>query len=183
MRISLSRLLVFAYGSNLCEDRLRSRVPSAQSLAVASLPGYVLRFDKRSTDGSAKANAAYTGRAEDVVWGVVYSFLPNEKRRLDRAEGLGAGYRQEEVEVADETGQAYHASCYVAESNAIDATLTPYTWYKRFVVEGAQQHRLPHRYVELIRAIDAVEDPDMDRDAMNREIVCGEDEAGRRHAR
>ncbi len=105
------------------------------------------------TDGSAKANAAYTGRAEDIVWGVVYEFLPHEKWQLDGAEGLGAGYGQEDVGVTDEAGRVYLAFCYVAESNAIDASLKVYTWYKRFVVEGAQQHRLPNQYVELVRAI------------------------------
>lgn len=41
----------FAYGSNLCRDRLLERVPNARYELAARLPEHVLRFQKRSTDG------------------------------------------------------------------------------------------------------------------------------------
>ena len=63
---------VFAYGSNMCTQRMRSRVPSAKPVTI----GYVCerRFvlHKRSDDGSAKADAAFTAVSTDRVWGVVY---------------------------------------------------------------------------------------------------------------
>ena len=59
----------FAYGSNMCEGRLKARVPSADLMAVVQLQAHALRWHKRSVDGSAKANALATGRDQDVVWG------------------------------------------------------------------------------------------------------------------
>ncbi len=48
---------VFAYGSNLCQRRMVARVPSARVVGVGRLSGHILRFHKRSTDGSAKATS------------------------------------------------------------------------------------------------------------------------------
>jgi gamma-glutamylcyclotransferase len=60
----------------------------------------------------------------------------------------------------------------VANENSIDNTLSPYSWYKRFVVEGARQHNLPADYIARIEAIRAIEDPDARRDTRNRVIQC-----------
>jgi hypothetical protein len=79
----------FAYGSNMCTAKLRDRVPSARPLFVAKLQEHILRFQKRSTDGSAKADAEFTGDSNDVVWGVVFEIDSDQKHALDRREGLG----------------------------------------------------------------------------------------------
>lgn len=42
--------------------------------------------------------------------------------------------------------------------------LKPYSWYLRFVVEGAKQHGLPEEYVATLEAVRAIEDPDKERD-------------------
>lgn len=49
-------VLYFAYGSNLCLPRLRSRVPSVALVGTAVLSGYELRWHKRSTDTSGKCD-------------------------------------------------------------------------------------------------------------------------------
>jgi gamma-glutamylcyclotransferase len=61
---------------------------------------------------------------------------------------------------------------YAAEGGHIDPTLRPYSWYKRFVVEGARQHALPRDYVARIEAVPAEKDRNRSRDAENRRIVC-----------
>ena len=70
--------------------------------------GYVeqrqLRFHKRSVDGSAKADAAFTAVPSDRVWGVVYRLSRDEKPELDKHEFLGIGYDQELVAVNIENG-------------------------------------------------------------------------------
>jgi gamma-glutamylcyclotransferase len=63
----------------MCRDRLFDRVPSARYEFVASLSGHALRFHKRSSDGSAKADAFFTGEEKDKVWGVVVD-VPDEDR-------------------------------------------------------------------------------------------------------
>ncbi|MEW5784045.1 MAG: gamma-glutamylcyclotransferase family protein [Bacillota bacterium] len=99
---------VFAYGSNLSRERLLKRVPSAKFLGCARLNGYLFRFHKRSIDGSGKANAFYTGRDSDYVWGAVFECSSEDIQALDRAEGLGSGYNEENATVAFEDGVAAH---------------------------------------------------------------------------
>jgi gamma-glutamylcyclotransferase (GGCT)/AIG2-like uncharacterized protein YtfP len=162
----------FAYGSNMCTGRLQRRVPSARCLRNARLPGYSFQFHKRSKDGSAKADAFETGNLSELVWGVVFDIDEREKSLLDRAEGLGAGYREKAVTVFDREGQRYELFLYVADSDSIDSTIRPYSWYKRFVVDGARQHALPDEYVNKIIAMQDVEDADRARDERNRSIKC-----------
>ena len=129
-------MLYFAYGSNMCTGRLRNRVPSAAFTCIAKLVGYSFRFHKRSSDGSAKGDALETGNQSDVVWGVVFNIEDREKPALDRAE---SGYREKMATVFDESKREHRVLLYVADANNIDATLRPYSWYKRFIVEGARQ--------------------------------------------
>lgn len=168
-------MLYFAYGSNMCTDRLRTpdRVPSAEFVQTAKLAGHVFRFHKRSKkDCSAKADACFTGNEEDVVWGAVFKIKPSEKPQLDVAEGLRRGYAETEVTAMGNDGKPYRAVMYFAESSHIQSDLLPYTWYKRFVVEGARVHKLPADYIARIESMPATEDPDRKRDANNRAIKC-----------
>jgi len=160
----------FAYGSNMYTKRLRSRVPSCRFCRVASLSGYTIKFHKRSTDDSGKCNAYRTDSATDELIGVVFEIADSEKPELDRAEGLGAGYHEETVTIAGTEGMV-DAYMYVADDNAIDDSLEPYTWYKDLVVAGAKEHRLPQRYIEELEAVPAKQDPDGKRERQNRALV------------
>lgn len=165
-------MLYFAYGSNMCTGRLRRRVPSAAAPVVARLSGYTLHFHKRSDDGSGKGNVVETGNGMDIVYGVLFRIDPRQKGDLDAAEGVGHGYLETPAVVMDNGGNRHEAFMYVADESSINDTLSPYSWYKRFVVDGARQHGLPLDYIAAIEAIPATEDPDRTHDARNRRIVC-----------
>ena len=165
-------LYYFAYGSNMCTGRLRARVPSARQVFITQLREHILRFQKRSVDGSVKADAELTGRNDDVVWGVVFEFDSAQKPDLDRAEGLGHGYEEKQVSLKDCTGQTYQAQMYFASRSHKVTNLRPYSWYLRFVVEGAKQHGLPPDYIELLERVGSSEDRDHARDARERAISC-----------
>lgn len=162
----------FAYGSNMCTGRLRRRVPSAAFVCIARLTGHVFRFHKRSTDGSAKGDALQTNNPLDVVWGVIFDIADQEKTVLDNAEGLGVGYLEKNVTVTDDARNEHPSSIYCADPGYLDATRRPYSWYKRFVIDGARQHALPGEYINAIAALPAAEDPDQERDRRNRSIDC-----------
>ncbi len=157
-------MLIFSYGSNMSSARLRARVPSAIALGVGSLAGYVLRFHKRSTDGSAKANAFRTDDPSDVLFGVVFEVKEEQKRDLDRHEG--AGYTEQIVTVQI-ARQAKQVRMYVADAAKLTDKLKPYTWYVRYVLVGAREHNLPNEYVANIVNVPAVDDPDKKRHAQN----------------
>jgi gamma-glutamylcyclotransferase len=144
--------LYFAYGSNLCAERLRGRVASAETLGPAILPGRRLTMDKRGRDGSGKANVVPDGRGE--VWGVVYSLHAADWSALDAYE---AGYARVGVEVrtrlATQAEERLLAWTYVAEQRTEDPV--PFDWYKRLIVEGARAHGLPEAWLARLEALPA----------------------------
>ena len=166
-------MLNFAYGSNLCQRWLLSRVPCAQYEFVARLPGHELRFHKRSKDGSGKGNAWYTGIEHDVVWGAVVSVPGDEKPFLDQAEGLGHGYTERSLKVFDTVGEAHQVHGYIASASHIDDSLQPYVWYLRLISAGARALSLPVYYIESLLEIPTRVDMDRVR-AKTAEVECGQ---------
>jgi gamma-glutamylcyclotransferase (GGCT)/AIG2-like uncharacterized protein YtfP len=163
-------VFVFAYGSNLCMQRMRSRVLSAQAVSIGYVGYRRLVFHKRGVDGSAKANAAYSAVSTDRIWGVVYRLTTADKSILDEYESLGVGYDQEEVDVVHVAGSR-PAWMYVARSEAIAHSLLPYSWYHDYIVQGACQHGLPESYIDHLRSFESLVDPDSARHARNRELI------------
>lgn len=167
-------IAVFAYGSNLCVERIQARVSSARATFVARLEAHTLRFHKRGRDGSAKADAYRTGREADVVWGVVYEVSRDDKAVLDRIEGVGAGYLDDEVQVITADAARVAVRIYRAQADHLDPGLKPFTWYRDLVVRGAVQHGLPAQYREGIEQVPAITDPDAVREAREREVLMGD---------
>jgi gamma-glutamylcyclotransferase len=165
-------MLYFAYGSNMHTGRLRARVGSACAVGPARLTNHSFRFHKRSDkDGSSKGNAYFTGNPEDTVWGVIFELDDRDKPALDRHEGVGYGYEEREVTVIDSGGNRQRLFMYVASESHINAELRPYSWYKRFVVEGAREHGLPPDYIAWLEQAPSIADPDQERDAVNQALL------------
>jgi hypothetical protein len=169
----------FAYGSNMCLGRMRCRVPSACPVAVAELRQFQLAFRKRSGDGSAKGDAAWTGGPSDRVLGVVFEVCARDMRLLDTAEGKGSGYRVRWLEVT-EVGSArtFKVRTYIATRSHIDPALKPYTWYRRHVLAGAEHFRLGEidpGYVERIANWAADPDPRPNRTQRELRFPCADD--------
>jgi AIG2-like family len=61
----------------------------------------------------------------------------NEKRALDRAEGLGSGYHEEIVYVLSPKVEEVTVRTYITDAPAVDDSLQPYSWYKELVLAGA----------------------------------------------
>jgi hypothetical protein len=165
-------ILYFAYGSNLCEPRLSGRAPGTAIVGPAALQGFELRWHKRSTDGSGKCSIRASARG-GRVHGVVYELPEAAKSALDRIEGLGIGYDERSVKVRLAEA-SIEAVTYVASPSYIDDALLPWSWYKRLVVSGAEDHRLPADYVGSLRAVAARQDPDTARAARNLAGLPGE---------
>lgn len=139
-------VLYFAYGSNLKSERMRQRVPSARSEAVAFLDHHRLVCNKRGRDGSAKANLVRA--AGHRVWGVIYRIEQADLALLDRFE---TGYERVEVEVCTTAGGAHRASTY--RSDRIIGDPIPFDWYRAMILEGAREHDLPEDYLSVLEAL------------------------------
>ena len=74
-------------------QRLAARCGSARPLGAAILADYSIDFSKRSSDQSGKATLVPNDGA--LVHGVMFEILLTERKHLDKAEGLGYGFRPE----------------------------------------------------------------------------------------
>jgi hypothetical protein len=62
-------------------------------------------------------------------------------------------------------GEEITVRTYIADATFIDNSLRPYSWYKDFVLAGAEEHQLPPAYVKsYITAVRAIRDPDLRRE-------------------
>jgi hypothetical protein len=161
--------LVFAYGSNMCSGRFRDYGVSPEAPGTSALlAGYHLLFNKQSTDGSGKANVEM--REGSHVWGVLYSIPDADLPTLDAWE---VGYHRVPLPVHLPDNGDSQAWVYIASTPNNDHVLRPYTWYKRFLVEGAREHSLPVEYFAELENIAAVQDANAARDRRKRVLACG----------
>ncbi|MBT8092178.1 MAG: gamma-glutamylcyclotransferase [Gammaproteobacteria bacterium] len=153
-----------AYGSNLHPLRLSERIASAEFIATSFLPDRSLRFHKRSKDGSGKCNIITGGEGVHVA---IFDISKEDKKTLDKIEGVGAGYLQLNLDVPG----LGPCATYVAAAAHIDDTLLPYDWYRELVLLGARVQRFPEDYIDALAAIPCREDPDASRRDMNRRTI------------
>ena len=137
--------------------RISRRISSAAVLSTAYLPGHILRFHKKSVDGSAKCDIEHTRTPADIVHGVVFRISRKEKHVLDHYEGLGNGYEDKQVTIYLDGGEPVAVTTYYATH--IDASLKPYHWYKEHVLRGAREHALPAGHIRAIEAVESIADP------------------------
>ena len=166
VRSQMDKIKYAAYGSNLHPIRLSDRVPSAKLLGRGILEGRALRFHKRSKDGSGKCNIINFDKQQ--VYVAVYEIDEPEKPLLDNTEGVGYGYRTEEVKVVG-FGRCF---TYIAEDSHIDDSFKPYTWYKELVLVGCEKLELPMPYIDRIREVDADVDLEKQRHTKYMELVA-----------
>lgn len=131
----------FAYGSNLVVERMQERGAPFTAARPAVLRGHRLVFDKRGSDGSARANV--TPWADGRVYGVVYDLPPGGLETLQVFEG---GYDlvavQLEVTTADGGAKPLAAMTFVARPDRRTAA-PPARSYVALVLQGVAEHGLP----------------------------------------
>jgi len=148
-----------AYGSNMAKARLQNRIPSAQRLGLVTLMGHRLTFDNLSTkDGTGKCDALRVNNPDDSVIAVLYQFDSAAKPILDSYEGLGVEYRDAYVRVESPSGKMVEALIYYATN--LQPGIKPFHWYKQHVLYGAEENHFPDHYVDTIRQVESMEDPD-----------------------
>jgi gamma-glutamylcyclotransferase len=146
--------LYFAYGSNLWLNQMSTRCPSAQYLGVARLDGYTWMINERGyanvvssstlpniptpsssspnlTNSKFKSKQPVDGGKEkeegdgDAVWGLVYSLNKEDKRKLDRNEGVPVAYTKEDLRCAFWSAGAPSPPLPLSQHAKIDTTSPP----------------------------------------------------------
>lgn len=150
----------FAYGSNMQSDTLRGRrgIMAARAVAVR-VPGWRVVFDKPPLFPIGESFANIVPEAGAVALGVAFAVSDDDLAHLELSEGVVLGnYRR--VELPVEPLAPCHAAPEVALSLASDRRdpgLRPSTRYMALLIAGALEHGLPADYVEILRAVPAIE--------------------------
>ena len=158
----MTRIKVFSYGSNMLVNQITQRAKSTIIECIGGIIGYKLMFHKISKDGSGKASVYKTDDLNDTVWGIIISINPNDKKKLDKFEGLGYGYKEETIPVYTSLGKISTIT-YVATNDRIDNNLKPYDWYYQYIIEGAKQNNLPSEYIKSLENVEYIIDSQTDR--------------------
>lgn len=151
-----------AYGSNLHPLRLSDRVGPVECLGRVCLPGWRLCFDKRGSDGSAKANLRAAPDSPCQAWGAIFRLRRQQYATLDRFEGCGRGYETFwlDLKVADEETPVL---TYLTPSHWQTGNSKPYHWYLELVLAGARFHGFPSDMLEQLGRIESIADPNAER--------------------
>lgn len=157
-----------AYGSNLHPGRLQARLGDVEVVGTCRLRDWRLVFNKRGEDDSAKANIEHTGRAEDVVWCVLYRLSPDVMPELDKYETRGHGYDRVEFRlepscIRPEPADAMSVQSYISPPEWQEDDWLPYDWYLELIRLGARYHGFPEGYRQVLDRQSSMPDPDVGR--------------------
>jgi len=160
----------FAYGSNLHPLRLKERIPFAHLIGAVKHSSQKLHFHKKGADGSGKCNLVKTDDRTANVYGALYSLRPQDKTTLDKIEGKGYGYSDHQIRL-QLNNTRYTCFTYLAQHSHIIDNLPPYHWYKKLVILGTEYLEFPEAYINSIKDIESVQDPDLARRRLNANLV------------
>lgn len=129
--------LYFAYGSNMDERQMRSRVPGASKVDVGFLPGHEFIFSgySRTWNGSV---ANVRRKRGSVVPGVVYDLPPGGLSKLDRFEGYPASYQRKSARITLRSGGEVSVVLYYKRKTSADAPPNPV--YVRRILAALKAH-------------------------------------------
>lgn len=134
-------MIYFAYGSNMKFERISERIKDVEYTDIGRLFDYKLLCNKKSIDGTGKANIVYS--PGDIVWGVLYEMDDEYAYKLD---GIEKGYHRKKFEIDTDNGKV-DASAYI--STKLTDSL-PSSYYKDLIVQGAIEYKLPDKYIDYL---------------------------------
>jgi len=147
----MNKLYYFAYGSNMDVEQLKERSKKISDtkflvVGVALLPKYSLKFNKKSKDGSGKANIVYDQKSE--VEGIIFEMTDEQLKVLDDEE---VGYHRENIAVNLQK-QSTQVITYIADINNLCDGLFPTEKYLGRIKKGARDFKLSRSYQEKLNS-------------------------------
>lgn len=162
-------MLYFAYGSNLDPMRVIERIPGADPVCRAYLPGW--RVAERLYADIER------GGADDAAWGMVFEVDRRMLADLDWYEGHPATYRRERVGVVrEDTGAEVGVWTYrmTAEARARRDGRPYPAWYRAMCSRGARAWRIPNAFDPAVAGRKGREGVEMERIIVYGTLLLGE---------
>ena len=132
----------FAYGSNMSKEQMTNRGVSVHTTIRCDLSGYRFLYNKKSIDGSSKANIRKD--EESVVHGVCFSVDPESFEKLRKFE---KGYDIVQITVSDLEMNLIQAETFISDNISNEE---PSEGYVDTIVKAAKEHKLPKGYIKNI---------------------------------
>ncbi|MBX7447970.1 poly-gamma-glutamate hydrolase family protein [Mycolicibacterium sp. 3033] len=149
----LARHHYFAYGSNLSVRQMAQRCPDATDPQPATLADHDWLINERGV-------ATVEPQPGGVVHGVVWRVSDHDLATLDSAEGVPLRYRRDALMVHTARGRR---TAWVYIDHRVEPG-PPRPGYLERILEGAQQHGLPHRWIDFLQRWDPTGWPRRDHD-------------------
>jgi cation transport regulator ChaC len=145
----------FAYGSNMLRARLLSRgVVLFDKGQPAQIANHKLAFNKKSNDGSSKANLMPT--AGVITWGILFSVDPKSLAGLDAAEGAPRHYRSDAATVRTQQGDLEVITYFAQSDKLLSISDRPWDWYLALIIAGAKAcPGIPDEWIRYLLQIGA----------------------------
>lgn len=141
----------FAYGSNMNPKRMIEREAHFFTRERATLKGFSLRFNKRSSADPSVSAANIIVDEQGVVEGFLYTGIPETLGRLDLFENAPTQYTREIVTVTKEDGTTITCITYIATPDWTQDGLLPTSSYVAHLLVAKDE--LPEQYVQLIEQL------------------------------
>ena len=139
----MERHTYFAYGSNLCQERMSERCPGATDPRPAVLDDHDWLINERGV-------ATLDPFIGSTVHGVLWTLTDRDLTNLDRAEGVPECYRRARLTVRTAHGPA---KPWVYIDHRAQPGI-PRDGYLERIINGALHHDLPRQWIEYLRRWD-----------------------------
>ena len=139
----IKRAYYFAYGSNLEKGRLLQRIKKFHAASRAILNDYRFLYNKKSIDGTSKANITLSEGSE--IQGICYEIDDDDLGILDQCE---KGYNRIKENIVILPNIDATAITYI--SNSIIDAVSPSKEYRDIILKGARDWKLDDKYVQSV---------------------------------
>jgi hypothetical protein len=133
----------------MSNNNINDRLSNCELFNIGKIDNKKFICNKRSTDGSAKANLVDSNG--DEVWGVIYYINNSQLKVLDEIE---SGYDREVLNIILSEGSNILAEVYISSKTTEFHNATEE--YKNAIVEGAIENNLPAHYVDELKQISTI---------------------------
>ena len=133
-----SKIMYFAYGSNMCIRQMNERCPNNSKIGIGQLSGYRWIISTRGYANVVKSS-------NDDVWGVIYEISIQDEAKLDGYEGVSTKcYLKENLDILIDRRIK---NCLTYVDPITEIGIPSYT-YSNTINEGILDSKLPEEYVE-----------------------------------
>jgi len=139
----------FAYGSNMNQEQMTERCPSATLVGVAELQDYRLAFSIFSPKRLCGCADIIPSSGESV-YGLLYQLPEVDMAALDTFEGAPVHYRRTTVQVRSRN-EMVEAQSYEVVSKQSD--VHPSAHYLGLIQNAAARNAFPKKYKDFLRSI------------------------------